>query len=210
MKHVVNYLCLLLGLIPSLALSADNCQKYYSFAVPIEASEQKILQDYRDAREPPNPLAKIIGWAPTPHSLRVRGKDYKIVETLGGGDQGVFYRGINEAGVSFALKQDEADLRQSSHYALVAAHEEGIPTIIDESTQYDLQSRTGRYRYHLGVSVSEIEKNLNFPEPLRKKVSEWFARWKTKYCEGKKRSNCTARNVLFDFDTHTFFLFDSF
>lgn len=204
------------------AAAALNCPHWFTrlaqamrlkspkFTVHLENSELQILTDIRGSR-PHRTFVNSDGVeVEVPQQIRVKGETYTIAEQLGFGDEGIVYRGLDKNGDSVTVKQYHVDGRGTlPHERLVAAQKAGIPTVADAST-WDPDTRTAVYRYVHGLSVREIDSSADIPKPVKEKILQKFEEWKTYFCQPRSNfSNCSKRNIVFDFESRSFVLIDA-
>ncbi|MBP7844454.1 MAG: hypothetical protein KA116_06530 [Proteobacteria bacterium] len=145
------------------------CEKAFSTLVKQEAfvdfsdKEISLLEDYRSAAIKNNNSR----W-PNPQIIKYKGRDYRVIEILGAGGHGKVYHVVDNDGQEFTLKV----FRSRGGPSLENAEQKGIPSVAIRGETHELLPEIKIEKYHFvhGLSIEEINRNLDLHNELREKI----------------------------------------
>jgi hypothetical protein len=137
-----------------------------------------------------------------------RGKEYEVVERLGGEGNGTVYRLRDAQGTEHALKQYHSTALLSDLAELKSWSDLGVPTVVDQGYEVDVERREVLYRYVHGLTVSELFGSRRLPAEFKRQAGVAYRKW----FEDQQGKTFAVRDkgndIVLDFNTGQFVYID--
>jgi hypothetical protein len=186
--------------------SADARLSHLSFPALITHPEiQAMLDQERDIA-----TRRAPAFVTAPGTRRTfRGKQYEVVERLGGEGNGTVYRLRDAQGTEHALKQYHSTALLSDLAQLKNWSELGVPTVVDQGYEVDVERREVLYRYVHGLTVSDLLTSRRLPAEFKRQAGIAYRKW---FEDQQAKTSFTVRDktndIVLDFHTGQFVYID--